>query len=94
MSDYLILDPGDESVPVTRSLASRGTELTGRLALLDITKPRGNVLLDQLETLLKAKAPGIEVTRYSKPTFTKPAPAELRAEIRDANDLVVEALAD
>lgn len=94
MTDYLILDPGDESVPVSRSLAERGAELTGRLALLDITKPRGNVLLDQLESLLKARAPGIEVTRYNKPTFTKPAPTDLRSEIRDSNDLVVEALAD
>ena len=94
MSDFVMLDPGDETVPVTRSLAARAETLTGRLALLDIRKPRGNVLLDRLEELLKARAPGISVERYSKPTFTKPAPAELRSEIRDGADLVVEALAD
>lgn len=94
MSDFVLLDPSDESVPVSRSLSPRAGSLSGRVALLDIRKPRGNVLLDQLEARLKEAAPGIQVTRYTKPTFTKPAPAELRAEIRDANDLVIEALAD
>ena len=94
MTDFVMLDPGDESVPVTRSLAVRASSLTGRLALLDIRKPRGNVLLDRLEELLAERAPAVIVSRFSKPTFTKPAPAELRAEIREASDLVVEALAD
>ena len=94
MTDFVMLDPGDETVPVTRSLATRAAALEGRLALLDIRKPRGNVLLDRLEELLKERAPGVSIERYTKPTFTKPAPAELRQEIRDANDLVVEALAD
>jgi hypothetical protein len=89
-----ILDPTDERVPVTRQLAARGAELAGVVALLDIAKPRGNVLLDQLEARLKSRAPGIEVKRYTKPTFTKPAPDALRHEIRDAADIVVEGLAD
>lgn len=89
-----ILDPTDERRPVERSLASRATELSGRLALLDIRKPRGNVLLDRLETLLGESYPNVEVHRYEKPTFTKPAPDELRREIKSNADLVVEALAD
>jgi hypothetical protein len=38
--------------------------------------------------------PQIEITRYTKPTFSKPAPDALRQEIHAANDFVVVALAD
>jgi len=89
-----ILDPTDERRPVTRQLAARPAALSGRLALLDIRKPRGNVLLDRLEALLAERAPGLQIQRYAKPTFTKPAPDELRREIDRDNDFVVEALAD
>ena len=89
-----ILDPTDERRPIKRSLAARESNLSGRLALLDIRKPRGNVLLDRLESLLNEQYPNVEVSRYAKPTFTKPAPNELRLEIKDKADLVVEALAD
>lgn len=89
-----ILDPTDERVPVTRQIASRPAELTGTVALLDISKPRGNVLLDRLEALLGERAPGIVVKRYAKPTFTKPAPEALRRQIFEESDFVVEGLAD
>lgn len=89
-----ILDPTDERVPVTRQLSPRTGQISGRLALLDISKPRGNVLLDRLEALLSERLPGIEIQRYAKPTFTKPAPDSLRAEIYENNDFLIEALAD
>lgn len=89
-----ILDPTDERVPVTRSLAPRQPELSGTVALLDIRKPRGDVLLDRLESLLNEAAPNVTVLRTAKPTFTKPAPDDLRAELRDSVDLVIEGLAD
>jgi hypothetical protein len=89
-----ILDPTDERVPVARQITPRSGTLSGVLGLLDISKPRGNVMLDELERLLAARAPGIEVRRFKKPTFAKPCPDALRAEIRDACDLVVEGLAD
>jgi hypothetical protein len=66
----------------------------GRVALLDISKPRGSVLLDRLEQVLAAQLPGVTLTRYAKPTFSKPAPAALREEIQRDNDFVIEALAD
>ncbi len=89
-----ILDPTDERVPVKRQLTPRSGSITGSVALLDIAKPRGNVLLDQLERSLLALLPGIKVNRYTKPTFTKPAPQDLRREIRENNGFVIEALAD
>ena len=89
-----VLDPTDERSPVVRSVADRPENLAGRLALLDIRKPRGNVLLDQLESLLADQYPNVEVTRFEKPTFTKPAPLDVRQDIKANADLVVEALAD
>ena len=90
----VILDPTDERVPVERQLTTRTGEITGNVALLDISKPRGNVLIDQLESRLKERLPKVTFTRYAKPTFTKPAPTDLRKEIRQNNGFVIEALAD
>ena len=42
----------------------------------------------------KAGESGASVRRYQKPTFTKPAPVDLRQEIATQCDAVVEALAD
>ena len=89
-----ILDPTDERVPVRRSLATRPEAITGTVALLDIAKARGDVLLDQLEVQLAARLPGVRFKRYRKPTMTKPAPEELRQQILGESDFVVEALAD
>jgi hypothetical protein len=50
------------------------------------------VFLDELERLI-AERGGI-VRRYRKPTFTKPAPVDLRHEISTQCTLVIEALAD
>ena len=89
-----ILDPTDERVPVRRSLTRRPEAISGTVALLDISKPRGDVLLDQLEVRLRERLPEVDVLRYSKPTFTKPAPEALRQELAKEADFVVEGLAD
>ena len=88
-----LLDPTSELAPVQRPRASRLPSLEGRtVALLDISKPRGDVFLDRLEAGLSAR--GVEVLRYRKPTFAKPAPADLRHEISVRCEAVIEALAD
>ena len=89
-----ILDPTDERVPVERQLTPRTGEVTGVVGLLDIRKPRGDVFLDRLDARLQEALPGVEVRRYTKPTFTKPCPDDLRLQIKDECDFVVEALAD
>jgi len=89
-----IVDPTDERVPIRRTLAKRSGNITGSVALLDISKPRGDVLIDQLAARLREEMPGIEIRRYKKPTFTKPAPEELRRQIAKESDFVIEALAD
>lgn len=90
----IILDPTDERVPVERQVTPRSGTLSGVIGLLDISKPRGNIMLDELEKLLKQKAPDVSVHRFSKPTFAKPCPDALRHEIRDTCTYLVEALAD
>ena len=89
-----ILDPTDERVPVRRALTRRPEAISGTVALLDISKPRGDVLLDQLEARLRERLPEVEVRRYRKPTFTKPAPEALRRELAQEADFVIEGLAD
>jgi hypothetical protein len=89
-----ILDPTDERVPIERTITPRPIEIAGNIALLDISKPRGNVFLDQLEKRLGEYLEKVTINRYAKPTFTKPAPQSLRQEIKDNNDFVIEALAD
>lgn len=93
MSEGLeILDPTGELEAVERPLAPRGGVAPARIALLDIRKPRGDVFLDELERLLRER--GHDVERTAKPTFTKPAPADLRREVAERCDAVIEALAD
>lgn len=89
-----ILDPTDERVPVARQITPRTGEISGVVGLLDISKPRGNVLLDELQALLAARYPKVELRRYAKPTFAKPCPSDLRLKMRSECSFVVEALAD
>jgi hypothetical protein len=88
-----VLDPTSETEPATRARTARPARLDGlTVGLLDISKPRGNVFLDRVEAVLAGR--GLSVLRYAKPTFTKPAPIDLRHEIAMKCDVVVEALAD
>jgi hypothetical protein len=89
-----ILDPTDERVPVKRELTPRPEHITGTVGLLDISKPRGDKLLDRLEQRLGERLPSVEVRRYRKPTFAKPAPEDLRQKIKREVGFVIEALAD
>jgi hypothetical protein len=89
----IVLDPTSERSPAARERLPRVAKLDGlRVALLDISKPRGNLFLDRLEHHLRAR--GAEVQRFVKPTFTKPAPIDLRQQIATTCDAVIEALAD
>ena len=89
-----ILDPTDERIPVRRSLTPRPEAISGVVALLNISKPRGEVLIAQLESRLRERLPNVEFRHYAKPTFTKPAPTDLRQKIAEECGFVIEALAD
>ena len=88
-----ILDPTSERSVGTRERLPRPGSIDGlTVGLLDISKPRGNVFLDRIEQRLVEH--GATVKRYAKPTFTKPAPVDLRHEIATQCTMVIEALAD
>lgn len=88
-----LLDPTSERTVAERARLPRPTSVDGlTVGLLDISKPRGDVFLDRLEQRLVEH--GASVKRYRKPTFSKPAPADLRHEIAVECQLVIEALAD
>jgi hypothetical protein len=88
-----LVDPTSELSPSHKPRLPRLATLAGRtVGLLDISKARGDLFLDRLEE--KLRGAGAEVKRYKKPTFTKPAPVDLRHEIAVECDAVVEALAD
>ena len=89
----IVLDPtGERSMP-ERARVPRPASLRGKsVALLDISKARGNVFLDRIEERLAAD--GCRVQRFAKPTFSKPAPLDVRQRIAASCEVLIEALAD
>lgn len=89
----ILLDPTSERTVASRALAARPPSLKGKVVgLLDISKPRGDVFLDRIGERLASE--GAKVLRFAKPTYTKPAPLDLRHEIAGKCDVLIEALAD
>jgi hypothetical protein len=87
------VSPLDERVLEPEPLAPRPSTLDGKtVALLDISKNRGAEFLDRVQAHLQER--GARTLRYRKPTFSRPASAELIEEIAIHGDLAVEGLAD
>ena len=94
MADDTYLDPTD-SVAVPRKTAARPASLEGKvITLLDISKAKGDHLLDRIEELLRERAHPGRIVRKKKPTFARPAPDPLRQEIVGGTDVLIEGLAD
>ena len=93
-NDLVFLDPTDEQEPLGRQLATRPPDLKGTIGIVDISKPRGDVFCDELETLFRTTNPSLKIARLKKPTFTKPAPDDLRNEVAERCTAVIQALAD
>lgn len=87
-----ILDPSGELPGARLTLARRTGQIPGPVALMDISKSRGSELLDFMEKRLRAQ--GLETRRYSKPTFSRPCPEELRRSIAAECGSVILGLAD
>jgi len=89
----VLLDPTAERAPVARAPQPRPERLDGlTVGILDISKGRGDVFLDRIAARLGER--GVGVRRYKKPTFTRPAPTELKQQIATECNLVIEGLAD
>lgn len=92
----ILVSPVDERLPPEASAPARLSCLAAkRVALLDISKAGGSIFLDRLDALLRERYGVAEVLRFRKPTFAKPAPDAVLADIRKAQPhAVIEALAD
>jgi hypothetical protein len=89
-----LVNPMNETSAQAANPAPRLDALTGKtIALLDISKPGGNIFLDRIEYLLRKHHGVTSIIRETKPTFAKPAPPEVIDKIGGA-DAVIEALAD
>ena len=89
----VLLDPTSERSPAIRERLPRLDSLEGKtVGLLDISKARGDLFLDRIEEHLRER--GAHTLRFKKPTFTKPAPVDLRQQIAVQCDAFIEALAD
>lgn len=90
----ILVNPMNEALANPTPPPARLVSLSGkRVALLDISKPGGSFFLDRLEAILRERYAVADVVRFAKPTFTKPAPDALIAQL-GAFDAVIEGLAD
>lgn len=94
MSDVIVLlDPTSEVKPTWKERPARPATLEDlTVGLLDISKARGDVFLDEIEARLVRR--GLATRRFRKPTFARVAPTELKQAISAECDVVIEALAD
>ena len=93
-STRYVLDPTGERTVAERQRLDRPAAIAG---LRD--RPARHLQAARRRLPRPARGPGssaagAKVQRYRKPTFTKPAPVDLRHEIATQCDLVIEALAD
>jgi hypothetical protein len=87
------VSPFDDRHRQAEPLAPRPASIRGaRIALLDISKRRGDEFLDRIEALLNAE--GAHTFRLVKEIFSKPAGPEIIKRIANRGDLAVEGLAD
>lgn len=68
-----LLDPRSGEVVLKLTRSPRSGKMQGPLGLLDISKPGGGVLLQQLARRFREVMPDLEVKSYTKPTFSRPA---------------------
>ena len=90
-----LYDPTAASKQAAAALAARLPDLRDKtVGLLDISKAKGNFFLDRVEEMLTAHFQPRAVIRRMKPTFARPAPEDMRQELAQKCDFLIEALAD
>lgn len=89
-----VLDPTAEDAAAEAAASSRLTSLQGRtVGLLDNRKIRVRELLDYIEDILRAEHGVARVIRLKKPDASRPAPADVVADMKAA-DAVIAAVGD
>jgi hypothetical protein len=87
-----ILDPvGFDSEVAAKPLAKRLDKLGGKtVGILDIGFPNGNVFLDRVEQVLKDRYGVTQFVRRAKPSPARTVDDEVRKELLEACDAIVE----
>ena len=95
MPNATLLDPTSQGDAPAKCLSPRLDSLDGKvMGLLNITKNGSDIFLDRIAELMQERFDLAEVIQVKKPTFTRPAPTELLAELAEQADFVIEGLAD
>ena len=90
---YIMRDPTSELTPVNRYRLDPPDSLNGlTVGLLSISKERSDEFMDRVAEQFSKFT--IDVLRFKKPTYTKPAPEGLVQDLVEKCDVVVVALAD
>ncbi len=91
MTDDLLDPVGFESAGPPKPMAKRLDSLSGKtIGILDIGFPNGNLVLDRVEEVLRSKYGVAEFVRRAKPSPARPADDEVRRELIEACDAIVE----
>lgn len=91
----LLLDPTSQVERTKKDFAPRLETLAGKtIGLLDINKAKGEFFLDRLEEILREQYGVKEVLRRRKLTPGRTVPVEVKKELEEKCDAVIEALSD
>ncbi len=90
---YIMRDPTSELSSVLRERTPPPGDLSkAAIGLLSISKERSAEFLDTVERRLAER--GLNVLRFSKPTYTRPAPETVIQEMVETCDVAIVGLAD
>ncbi len=91
----LLLDPTSQVERTKKDFAPRLESLAGKtVGLLDINKAKGEFFLDRLEEILRQQYGVKEVLRRRKLTPGRTVPVDVKKELEEKCDAVIEALSD
>jgi len=94
-SGEIVFDPCGTVAEAMVDLAPRLETLAGvRLGILDNSKWNASKLLRATVARLGSDAQPSAITRYTKESFSRIAPAELLDQIAEENDVVITAIGD
>ncbi len=89
-----VYDPTADEVEGQDELATRFNTLDGKVVgLLNNTKDRSDIVLDQLEQQLRAQFPGSDIRHYRKQSVSGMTP-DIKGRLIDEVDVLITAAAD
>lgn len=89
-----VFDPTADGMKGLDDLATRFNTLDGKvIGLLNNTKDRADIVLDQLEQQLRAQFPGIDIRHYRKQSVSGMTP-DIKGQLTDEVDALITAAAD